>query len=257
LDGELVLADPTWCWSEGGGFLLDSGTHNLQAIGAALAAESGGPEIALDPWCTILGYAHPDSWVAGERSSDAQQAGVRSCTMVALRSLAILRAALPNVADWLLSFAKLLVFLDGRENLSRSSSSGDLPGIIFADTTSEIALLEVLIHESAHHLLYVAETGGPLIDPADTRRFSSPLRPDPRPLRGILLAYHALAFICAFYKDLGCSALGDEASDPADLADLRDKMAEAGSTLDGAVESLTDRGFAFMRATHEVACYAS
>ncbi|MGV3722107.1 MAG: aKG-HExxH-type peptide beta-hydroxylase [Actinomycetota bacterium] len=256
LDGELVLAAPLWCWSTTGGVLLEPGSHRLDSVAASLGAGEPTPYISFDPWCMILGYTHPDSWPASEQSPEHLEAGVKRGAMVALRAQALVRSVLPGVSNWLDSLAKLLIFLNGTDNLTRSSSAADLPGIIFADTTSEIALLEVMVHESAHHLLYIAETGGPLIDPAETRTFVSPLRPDPRPLRGILLAYHALAFMCAFYRDLRASDLGDGVMSTADLLDLQRKMSEAGGVLDAASSSLTDRGIEFLKRTHEVARYA-
>jgi hypothetical protein len=255
LEGELKLGEQIWCWSEDGGFVLNPGTHSLHEVGNAMTTGRG-PAIALDPWCTILGYPHPDSWPAGEHSLDAQADGVRRGTLVALRSYALLEAFMPATARWLQSLAKLLIFLDGPDNLSRSSSTSDLPGVIFADATSEIGLLEVLVHEAAHQLLFITEAGGPLIDPADNRRFASPLRPEPRPLRGILLAYHALAYICALYADLGRSTLGEAAVDRSDMDGLRSKLDEAEATLHDAAESLTDRGVRFVRDTHEVSLYA-
>jgi HEXXH motif-containing protein len=257
LQGELVLSTPLWCWSDTGGALLEAGTHSLDTIGAAVAPAEATPEIALDPWCSVLGYAYPDSIPAGGRPDAEQEAEVRRSTLIGLRSQALLGGYLPEVADWLTSLAKVLVFLDASENLSRSASAADLPGIVFADATSELALLEVLVHEASHHLLFLTEAGGALVDPTEERRFASPLRPDPRPLRGILLAYHALAFMCAFYKDLERSPLGAEVVDAADVVGLREKMADAEATLDSAATSFTERGADFMTATRAVARYAA
>jgi HEXXH motif-containing protein len=254
VDGALTLDEPVMCWSSDGGFLLEAGRHGFDALRAA-SPNAGGPEIALDPWSLVPGHPFPDSIAAGDKSDSEQEAEVRRSALVGLRAQAVARAYLPDVADWLSSIAKVLVFLDGSANLSRSASVEQLPGAVFADAVSEIALLEVLVHESAHHVLYLTEAGSPLIDPGERRRFSSPLRPDPRPLRGILLAYHALAFICAFYDDLAASELGPETVSSDDRASLRRKLADAEATLDGAAESLTDQGRAFMAMTRDVARY--
>jgi hypothetical protein len=257
LEGELDLQAPLWCWSETGGVQLEVGTHPLDLVAAAVAPEERVLPIAFDPWCAILGYDYPDSIPATGRPEAEQEAEVRRSTLIGLRALALVSGYLPEVAAWLRSLARVLVFLDASENLCRSASAAELPGLVFADATSEIALLEVLVHESAHHLLYISEAGGPLIDPTDERRFTSPLRPDPRPLRGILLAYHALAFMCAFYRDLRESPLGGEVVDAGDVAALASKLADAEATLDGAASSLTDRGAAFMSSTHAVAGHAA
>jgi hypothetical protein len=257
LEGRLVLSAPLWCWSKAGGVLLKAGTHSLESIKTAVTPTLATPEIDFDPWCSIMGYSYPDSIPAVGRPESEQEAEVRRSTLIGLRAQALVRACLPAIADWLGALAKVLIFLDASENLSRSASAADLPGIVFADVKSEIALLEVLVHESAHHLLYITEAGGALIDPAENRRFSSPLRSDLRPLRGILLAYHALAFICAFYKDLEQSAVGQGAVDRSDVDGLRAKMADAEITLDSAAGSLTEEGAIFMNATREVARYGT
>jgi HEXXH motif-containing protein len=112
-----------------------------------------------------------------------------------------------------------------------------------------------LVHETAHHLLYVTEAAGPLIDPEEGRLFTSPLRHDPRPLRGILLAYHALAFICAFYSDLEQSLIGKEIIDRTDVANLQRLTYEAESTLLSASSSLTSQGAIFFDRTREIVGY--
>jgi hypothetical protein len=257
LEGEVVLAEPMWCWSNAGGVVLDQGTHRLDSVAAVMVTDDALPEVGLDPWCTILGYAHPGTVPASEMAEDEQEALVHRNTLVGLRALRLLRVLLPEVADWLTAYVKILVFLDGGGTVSRSSSAAELPGIVFADAVSELALLEVLVHEAAHHLLYLEEVRGPLVDPLDNRRFVSPLRPDPRPLRGILLAYHALAFICAFYADLEHASADGNVTDATDLANLRAKAGEAEATIDAASSALTDQGKLFVQSTKNVTRHGS
>ena len=68
-----------------------------------------------------------------------------------------------------------------------------------------------------------------------------------------MLAYHALAFICAFYDELAASELGPEVVSADDTAALRRKLADAEATLDGAADALTVRGRAFMAMSRDVA----
>jgi HEXXH motif-containing protein len=83
--------------------------------------------------------------------------------------------------------------------------------------------LESIVHESAHLHLYMALAQEPLIDPDHDGHYKSPLRPDPRPLRGILLAYHALAYIAALFADV--SRLDDASSER--LAGVRQRVRAA------------------------------
>lgn len=255
LEGELLLDNPHWCWSTDGGFLLPPGSHTFTELTERMHA-GGAPEIALDPWCTLLGYAHPGTWADFSGGEEQQTEGIRAGTMIACRASALLSSFLPEVMDWLKPLAHVLIFLDGEGDLARSSSYAEMPGVIFADTRSELALIEVLVHESAHHLLYIEEAGGPLIDPHHTTLYPSPLRSDLRPLRGILLAYHALAYICAFYSCLSRSPLGEDVLDSSDVADLQLKMRQAGTTLRLGSSGLTSRGIAFLERTDDVALYS-
>lgn len=52
----------------------------------------------------------------------------------------------------------------------------------------ELSMVQKLAHESAHNLLFGFSADGSLVENDDDELFSSPLRPDPRPMDGI---YHA------------------------------------------------------------------
>lgn len=70
-------------------------------------------------------------------------------------------------------------------------SSYFLWGALFLNVTShetEVAMVEVLAHESAHLLLYACAAEEALVTNSDEERYASPLRRDPRPMDGI---YHA------------------------------------------------------------------
>ncbi len=176
-------------------------------------------------------------------------------TIVALRTCALMVGALPAAWGWLRTLTRVLVFLDGTDNLSRSASMAEIPGLVLADTVSEVSLGELLIHETAHNLMYVTEAAGPLIELGEERRFKSPLRNDPRPLRGILLAYHALSFICAYYDGLRSASIGREIVDPIDATNLHRLRAEAQAILLEAASSFTAAGAAFFDHTRELASH--
>ena len=255
LDGRIELDRPRWCFSPTGGFVLDAGCHDVAALATNLVAADVG--LAVDPWCTLLGYPAPDTCPATMPDPEDQRTTIERNVLVALRAQAYAAAAVPDISAWITSLVDVVVPLDGTAPLGRSASRADLPGLVFLDTMSEVAVLELLVHEAAHHLLYFEEVTGPLVDPDDAGLFRSPLRTDLRPLRGILLAYHALAFICAMYRDLDASAIFHGAFDAADIADLASKRDEAGATLHTAAGSLTDRGLVVLRRTDEVAAHGS
>jgi HEXXH motif-containing protein len=129
----------------------------------------------------------------------------------------------------------------------------ELPGVVTLDIDIDsVFLLEALVHESAYHHLFIEEAASPLVHPRHHGTYHSPLRPEPRPLRGILLAYHALAYICAFYTDAHINGLVPTGSYSAEIHDTVSKLAEAESTLMANRQFLTDRGNEFIDKTTDV-----
>ena len=125
----------------------------------------------------------------------------------------------------------------------RSWSSRTHPGAVHLDIDSGgLRVLEALVHESAHCHLYMQEASGPLIEAGDTGLYESPLRSDPRPLRGILLAYHALAYICAFYSDAIIRELGDGSFAMHELTRSREKLLQAERIIGESESRLTPSG---------------
>jgi HEXXH motif-containing protein len=75
-------------------------------------------------------------------------------------------------------------------------SSGMLWGAIFLNVArygTPLDMVEALIHEAAHHLLFGLSLDEPLVENSIEQRYGSPLRTDPRPMDGV---FHA-TFICA------------------------------------------------------------
>jgi HEXXH motif-containing protein len=99
----------------------------------------------------------------------------------------------------------------------------------------------------------IAEAESALVDPDHEGLYSSPLRPEPRPLRGILLAYHAIAYICAFYEEVISAGLGQAGICMAELPPMREKLAAAGEVLNANKQHLTSAGLRFLERTHDVA----
>ncbi len=63
-------------------------------------------------------------------------------------------------------------------------------------------MLEALIHEFQHNKLHALMQLGPLLAGDEDLRVASPVRPDPRPLRGVLLAVHAFLPVAELYRRL-------------------------------------------------------
>jgi len=65
-----------------------------------------------------------------------------------------------------------------------------------------MTMTEAVIHEFQHNKLNLAAEGSDFLDNAFTPLYPSPIRPDPRPLWGILLAVHAFLPVAELYRRL-------------------------------------------------------
>jgi hypothetical protein len=109
-------------------------------------------------------------------------------------SFDMLRAAVPDLAGEIEAIIHEVVIVAGDKSKKFQFDGGShfqLWGALFLNGDfhkDQIAMVEVLAHESAHSLLFGFCTEEFLVDNPDDELFSSPLRPDPRPMDGI---YHA------------------------------------------------------------------
>jgi HEXXH motif-containing protein len=163
---------------------------------------------------------------------------------------------LPECSAWVGEVTHIAIPFRGENGLFRSRSHPDIPGVVELDLLSEMEILEALVHESAHLYLYRAECEAPLIETGYEGLHRSPLRPEPRPLRGIMLAMHALAHIALFYRETehldGVSHWSE--------SELSERLAlanEAAQTLADAWSHLTPAGRQFVDDTRQVLGYAT
>jgi HEXXH motif-containing protein len=252
--GKLVLLEPTWVWTPGGGIELSPGSHQLQDVAQQVTGSAWPVSIALDAWCHSIGFALDASWAEAGSIANEEEAGFQQNVIDFLHAVNWADSVLPALGYWLTSVTKVAIPLrrDGEPgSVFRSGSTVEIPGMVALDLFGgEIQILEALVHESAHRHLYIAETHNPLIDPGCDARFRSPLRPEPRPLRGIMLAYHALAYICLFYEEAAKTGLATPAGA---LSQLQGQLDEAESTLLANRHLLTLAGTEFLERTLEVA----
>lgn len=115
---------------------------------------------------------------------------------------------------------------------------------------NEVALAEVLAHESAHMLLFAFASEEPLVNNDDEPRYASPLRIDLRPMDGIYHATYVSARMHWAMSQLITSGLLDAAGrEHAEAARMADKRNfEDGHAVVAAHGDLTVTGAAVMRA---------
>ncbi|MFK7985562.1 MAG: HEXXH motif-containing putative peptide modification protein [Sandaracinaceae bacterium] len=96
---------------------------------------------------------------------------------------------------------------DERKHLSASYAEA-LGTIYLSLHPDPMTMTEAVIHELSHNKLNALMESGGLLENAFHPLFTSPVRPDPRPLHGVLLAVHAFLPVEALYRAMA------EADDP-------------------------------------------
>jgi HEXXH motif-containing protein len=257
IDGAIDLAEPHILWTNEGGAHVAPGHYAL----ANLPGRDGRRRrtaldaINIDPWCASAGVPIASSWAEREPSSEAEIADLaatirRYCTMIET-----FQRLVPGCFAWVSSITCVAVPLRPRRGELHSHSHEELPGLVALDVPDDLmAFIELLVRESAHHHLFMADAGAPLIQPDHVGPYRSPLHTDPRPLRDVLLAYHALAYVCAAYRDVGSRVRFGERS-LTDHERLRSNLRDAATVIADAVAFLTPEGREFLELTDEVAAY--
>lgn len=106
----------------------------------------------------------------------------------------LMKKAMPELAHEFKVLVSDIVVVVGDDNATYQFDGGSsyfLWGAMFLNANShqnEIMMLEVLVHECAHILLYACASEEALVENPDEELYPSPLRHDPRPMDGI---YHA------------------------------------------------------------------
>ncbi len=145
-----------------------------------------------------LDEAHPD------KSGNAVDAG----TAPPLEWIASLRSAFALVAEYLpdlraemdLYIAQIIpVGVFDRQHLSASYREA-LGTIYLSLHPNPMTMTEALIHEFQHNKLNALFELDDVLENAFSPLYPSPVRPDPRPLHGVLLAVHAFLPIARLYE---------------------------------------------------------
>jgi HEXXH motif-containing protein len=82
-----------------------------------------------------------------------------------------------------------------------SLSSKAVPGLIYLSETSALLTAESIVHESTHQALQAIADVSPLVVPGGGF-VDTPLRPDPRPIEGLLHQASVLKILSAYYADV-------------------------------------------------------
>lgn len=247
-DGMVYVEAGTSIWAPSGGAYLQPGKYPLSRLAAVVGAKTPWP-LALDGRSLA---AHAD--IGDERPDDAgtdSDAIARNARLF-FRTLTAAQRFLAPTVEWVTGATKVVVPLPGRSNTWRSGSASDLPGLIWLDILGSLQILESIVHESAHQYFFLAEASGELADSSHEERYPSPFRSDLRPLRSVLLAYHALAHICRMYCDAFSAGFQPDVASSA-LEERLGRLRDTAHVLTGARQHLTSHGDEFLARTMKVA----
>lgn len=166
-------------------------------------------EIDINPLRSL--EAHPD------KHGNALDLGGRTVaewTSAVAGAIELIAAALPELgAELATTFQRLVpVGFDEHEHLS--CSYREAPGLVYMTLhPNVVTMAEAIVHEAQHGKLNLLSWLDPVLDNPPDELVTSPVRPDPRPLMGVLLAAHAFVPVAWLHRRL--AELGHPAaSDP-------------------------------------------
>jgi HEXXH motif-containing protein len=138
-------------------------------------------------------------------AQDAIRAGAWNLTDSLSQAQETLKSIWPSANEWLVEMIPAFVDMGALpNNTSRFSSSFD-PGtpIFLSRVDDPICHAEDAVHELQHHrLVLVADDNSFKSWSSPQRSYVSPYRPDPRPLRGVLLGLHAFLTVNELRKKM-------------------------------------------------------
>ena len=175
--------------------------------------------------------AHPD------KQGNAIDLGGRAAT----EWVAALRAALAPIAEHMPDLRRdIALYLqqvvpvgyDAEKHLS--ASYRESIGTVYLTLHPQpMTMTEAIVHEVSHNELNALLELDPLLENAFEPLFTSPVRPDPRPLQGVLLAVHAFLPIERLYERMIAAGhpLSKHANFEGRLNDIRAKNREGAEVL--------------------------
>jgi hypothetical protein len=120
-----------------------------------------------------------------------------------------LLAPYPDFTELVLGECGAICFINAkppmREGHCISLTSKMVPGLIYVSLVPPILLAESLVHESAHLRFRALEEVTKLYSGGPEVRVKTPLRPDPRPVSGLIHQLVVLRYLAAFYEKLRVS----------------------------------------------------
>jgi len=161
------------------------------AIGDALvlACADNNPLAAVE--------AHPDKQ---GNAIDLGGRGAEEWVAVLRAALALIEMYMPELAGEMATVLHQIVPVGYDESRHVSASYQEAIGTVYLSLHPNVmTMAEALIHEFSHNKLNVLFELDAVLENAFSPLYPSPVRPDPRPLHGVLLAVHAFQPVARLY----------------------------------------------------------
>jgi HEXXH motif-containing protein len=172
------------------GALTGSGPYREIDRGIALALADNNPLSMVE--------AHPDkegnAVDLGDKPAEAWVAALRS-------ALALIERHMPDLRREMDLYIHQIVPVGWNAEQHLSASYQEAIGTIYMSLhPSLMTMTEALIHEFSHNKLNALFELDEVLENAWRPLYTSPVRPDPRPLHGVLLAVHAFLPVARLYE---------------------------------------------------------
>jgi HEXXH motif-containing protein len=179
--------------------------------GIVLALDDSNPLAMLE--------AHP------KKSGNAIDLGERDAstwTNSLAEALSIVERYLPDLHRELCLFIRQIVPVGFDADAHLSASYREAIGTIYLSLhPNAMTMAEALIHEFSHNKLNALFEIDPVLENPPEAVYASPVRPDPRPIAGVLLAVHAFVPVARLYERM-IEAGDPRTSDPGFARRYRD-----------------------------------
>jgi len=142
--------------------------------------------------------AHPDK---GGNAIDLGGKGVEAWLSSLRGALALVATHLPDLRSEMSLYLQQIVPVGFFEDRHLSASYREAIGTVYLSLhPSPMTMVEALVHEFQHNKLNALFESDDVLENAHHPLYASPVRPDPRPLHGVLLAVHAFLPVARLYE---------------------------------------------------------
>ena len=187
--------------------LLDRSAKDMRTGDTSHPYHPIAPGVAPDLWLALadnnplaMEEAHPDK---EGNAIDLGGHALDEWTRSIAASLDLVEAHLPDLAAEIRLYVQQIVPVGFFEERHLSASYQEAIGTIYMTLhPSLMTMTEALIHEFSHNKINALFELDDLLENAWSPLYTSPVRPDPRPLHGVLLAVHAFLPVARLYEKM-------------------------------------------------------